>query len=213
MPTAERGRGGRGELQPDGAIRLFDGRDLAGWQAIGGGPAGWQVDAGHLVVVPGAGDIETVEAFRHFHLHLEFWLPHLPEAGGQDKANSGVYVLGRYEIQILDSFGDPVANDGCGAIYKHHAPALNASLPAETWQSYDVAFRAPTLDTNGFVAEPARITVLHNGVVIHNNLPLLGPTEGAEDPYEARRGALRLQEHGAPVRFRNIWLLPQDGGR
>jgi hypothetical protein len=195
---------------PAGAIALFNGRDLDAWTSYmdEDAKAPWRLVDGCLEVVPGSGDICTRDSFRDFQLHLEFWLPNMPDAVDQDRANSGVYLLGRYEIQILDSCGRAPTTDTCGAIYHEHPPLFDACASPERWQMLDVAVRAPELDSNGLVVEHARVTVHLNGVLIHNNLSLPGPTEGAMDRYEAQPGPLRLQDHGSPVRFRNIWLLP-----
>jgi hypothetical protein len=193
---------------PTNAVVLFDGGDLSGWSTVGDGRPDWRVHDGCLEVVPGAGDLVTHAVFTDFQLHLEFWLPHIREATGQDRAASGVFLQGRYEIQILDSFGMEATIDGCGSLYKLFAPLWNACRRTEAWQAFDVAFRAPRLDTNGMVCEHARVTVFQNGVMIHDNVTMPRPTEGALDAYEARPGPLRLQDHGSRVRFRNIWVVP-----
>ena len=185
------------------------GEDAAShWMAAGGGRAGWRFERGLVEVVPGQGDIVTREVFTDFQLHLEFWLPHMPRAQGQDRANSGVYLQGRYEVQLLDSFGQPPTQEGCGALYQVRAPLWNACAAPEIWQRLDVAFRAPCLDTAGRVAEHARVTVFLNRTLVHNNVSLRGPTVGALEPYEAQPGPIRLQDHGARVRFRHLWIRP-----
>jgi hypothetical protein len=137
-------------------------------------------------------------------LHLEFRLPLMQNASGQSRANSGVYLQGRYEIQVLDSFGQPPEIDGCGAIYGLAPPLRNASRPPLRWQTYDVVFRSARV---GGEQEPARVSVWHNGVVIHNNLVLPAVTGGAADADTGLPGPLLLQDHGDPVRYRNIWML------
>lgn len=208
------GLGGVGE-RPVDAVMLFDGRDLSGWrQRKGGGPAGWTVSDGTLTVARGAGDIVSVETYADAHIHLEFREPAKPEATGQAKGNSGVYLQGRYEIQVLDSFGWQLPGKGdCGAIYDQFAPLCNACLPALEWQSYDIVFRAARVDESGEVTAPARITLLQNGRVIHNNVVVRGPTGGAIDQRVGEPGPLLLQDHGDPVSYRNIWLvrLPAQG--
>lgn len=186
---------------PSGARVLFDGGSLTAWQDQTGGEAAWPVEAQTLTV--GRGDILSRELFEDFQLHLEFRCPPMPEAEGQDRANSGVFLQGRYEIQILDSFGivDPGTGD-CGAVYRQHAPLLNACLPPARWQSLDVCFRAAG------DSRCARLTAFLNGRLIHNNVPLPSATPGALDEKLDQPGPLRLQDHGDPVAFRHIWLLP-----
>jgi hypothetical protein len=134
----------------------------------------------------------------------------MPWAEGQDRANSGVYLQGRYEIQLLDSSGrQPSQVDDCGAIYKVAAPLRNACALPEQWQSFDVAFRAPIVAEDGAVQRPGLVTVFHNGMLIHHAVELWKPTGGGLDEELASPGPLMLQDHGAPVRFRNVWLLPQ----
>jgi hypothetical protein len=199
---------------PGGAVVLFDGTNLANWTTRSGEPAGWTVADGVATVAAGAGDIVSQETFRDAYLHIEFRCPDMPEATGQAKGNSGVYLQARYEIQVLDSYGWEVPGLGdCGAIYNQHAPLVNACKPAMEWQSYDIAFRAVRCDESGEVAEKARVTVIHNGIVIHNNVELQGPTGGAVGADESQPGPLLLQDHGNPVSYRNVWLvhLPEKG--
>jgi hypothetical protein len=200
---------------PPGAVVLFDGRDLRGWRhRRTGEPARWTVADGAMTVVRGTGDIVSEETFTDAFIHLEFREPDMPEAKGQAKGNSGVYIQGRYEIQVLDSYGWKVPGKGdCGAIYNQFAPLVNACKPPLEWQTYDIVFRAARVDDAGRVVENARITVLQNGLVIHNNVVLQGPTGGALDQDVGRPGPLLLQDHGDPVSYRNIWLvhLPPKG--
>jgi hypothetical protein len=200
--TAVAAQGAVGVAPPSHAIVLFDGSDLDGWLDAGDGAPQWGRDGDQLIVRPGRGDIFTRRTFSDFQLHLEFWLPEMPEASGQDRANSGVYLQGRYELQLLDSFGMETSDDGCGALYKRAAPLWNACRRPEVWQVLDVAFTARHDD------EPARLTAFLNGVLIHNNLLIAGPTGGALDEDESEPGPLRLQDHGCAVRFRNIWIVP-----
>jgi len=202
LGTAVAAQGSVGVTPPSNAIVLFDGSDLRCWIHADEGAARWRVDGDQLIVDPGRGDVFTRRTFDDFQLHLEFWLPEMPEASGQDRANSGVYLQGRYELQILDSFGMEPADDGCGALYKHAAPLWNACRRPEVWQVLDVAFTSPRPDA------PARLTVFLNGLLIHNNLTVPGPTGGALDDDESAPGPLRLQDHGCAVRFRNIWIVP-----
>lgn len=196
-------------VAPRGALSLFDGKDLSAWLSRkSGNPALWKVKDGYLEVVPLAGDIYTKENFRDFQLHIEFWLPDMPDANGQARANSGVYLQGRYEIQVLDSYGLESKWDDCGAIYKFAAPLRNACKKPETWQTYDIAFRACRFNAGGRLEEQGRLTVFHNGILIHNNLHLRGPSGGALDNDESKPGPILLQDHHNLVRYRNIWIIP-----
>ncbi len=167
---------------PSNAIILFNGKDLRNWTTRDGGAAGWEVDNGVITVARGTGDIMTKETFTDFMLHLEFMTPDMPEATGQAKGNSGVFLQGRYEIQVLDSYGIEVPGKGdCAAIYNQFAPLVNACKPPLQWQTYDVIFRAARVDDDGNVIEQARVTLLQNGMVIHNNVQTLGSTGGNID--------------------------------
>jgi hypothetical protein len=198
---------------PADALVLFDGHGLGAWTDVNDQAPRWRIEDGAMVVVPGSGDLVTRDSFGAFQLHLEFWLPLMPRAVGQDRANSGIYLQGRYELQILDSAGAEPSTVSCGAIYESVAPLWNACLPPETWQSFDVAFRPCRLDTNGLIRGRPRATVFCNGVLIHNNVSIAHPTAGPLDRYEAVPGPLRLQDHGCPVRFRNVWVRPTDQTR
>lgn len=198
---------------PAGAVVLFDGKSFDGWESIEGGVARWEIEDGAIKVVPHTRDTCTVERFADHYLHLEFRLSDMPEATGQKKANSGVFLQGRYEIQVLDSSGWDLPGFGdCGAIYNQYAPLQNACLPALQWQTYDVVFRAPRCE-GAVVKEAARVTVFHNGVLIHNNVELPGVTGGATDTKVHLPGHLRLQDHHDIVWYRNIWAvhLPREG--
>lgn len=194
---------------PSNAVILFNGKDLNNWHTRKDEPAGWDVADGVMTVVRGTGDIMTEERFTDFMLHLEFMEPDMPEATGQAKGNSGVYLQGRYEIQVLDSYGIEVPGKGdCGAIYDQFASLSNACKPSLQWQTYDVIFRAARLDDSGQVIERARITALQNGIVIHNNVQVLGVTGGAIDDNVGEPGPLLLQDHGNPLKYRNVWIVP-----
>jgi hypothetical protein len=201
---------------PADAIVLFDGKDLAKWTGKGG-KAQWQVDGG-VMTVNGTGDIETRQEFGDCQLHLEWATPAEVKGDSQGRGNSGVFLVGRYEVQILDSFENPTYADGqCAALYGQFPPLVNACRKPGEWQSYDIAFTGPRFGDDGRLLAPARITVIHNGLVVHANQELLGKTEHRALPrYEAHgpRGPIRLQDHGNPMRFRNVWireLLAQPG--
>jgi hypothetical protein len=195
---------------PNGAIVLFDGKDLSGWTTLDGEPAPWKVDDGYMEVAPGKHDIMTKEKFGpDFKLHVEFWLPLMADAKGQARANSGVYLQGRYEIQVLDSYHNETYPDGaCGALYGIIAPSKNASKPPEQWQTYDITLHAPRVDDNGKVIKEGRLTVVHNGETIIDDGKFDKVTGGALDEKLGEPGPIRLQDHGCKVRYRNIWLKP-----
>lgn len=192
---------------PKYATVLFDGKNLSGWLSTKGGPAAWKLASLYMEVAPGSGNIYTKETFRDFQLYLEFWLPLMEGSRGQARANSGVYLQGRYEVQVLDSYGLQSQDNDCGAFYKIAAPLRNACKKPERWQSYDIAFRAARVDSTGKVTENARATVFHNGVMIHNNLELPRATPGGLDEDVTKPGPLLLQDHGNLVRYRNIWVI------
>lgn len=196
---------------PKGAVVLFDGSGLDRWvNRKDGAPAGWKVGSGYMEVRPGNGDIVTRDHFQDFQLHVEFWLPLMAEARGRARANSGVYLQGRYEIQVLDSYGLDSKDNDCGGLYRIAKPLRNACKKPERWQSYDIAFRAPRVGPDGMqTLEKGRVTVFHNGVLIHNNLHFDATVTTAGLPGDPRKpGPILLQDHGNPVRFRNVWLLP-----
>lgn len=163
-----------------------------------------------MEVVRGAGSIESVRGFGDAQLHVEWAAPAPPRGEGQGRGNSGVFLMGRYEVQVLDSHLNVTYPDGqAGAIYGQFPPLVNASRPPGEWHTYDIVFRAPRFDSAGRLASPARMTVLHNGVLVQDNVSLLGPTSHQRrDPYEAHADRLpvSLQDHGDPVRFRNVWI-------
>ncbi len=204
---------------PKGATVLFDGKSLDGWlKRDGKNAATWTLVDGGAMEVKG-GDIITKEKFDGaFKLHVEFRVPYLPKASGQGRGNSGVYLQGRYEVQVLDSYGLKSKDDDCGGIYKVATPLVNACKAPTIWQSYDIEFHAPKCK-DGKVTEPGRITVLHNGVKIHDDVKLarkdkdgkeeiVKNTVSGMDTDPCTPGPLMLQDHGNPVQFRNIWVLP-----
>ena len=195
---------------PSDAIVLFDGKDLSSWRSPEGGAAPWRVRNGFLEVVPESGDIETVRRFGDVQLHIEWATPREVRGEGQERGNSGVFLMGLYEVQVLDSYRNPTYADGqAAAIYGQHPPLVNAARPPGEWQTYDIVFRRPRFDAAGTVTSPARVTVLHNGVLVHDGVELHGATvNGRRAVYAAHadRLPLRLQDHGNRTRFRNIWV-------
>jgi hypothetical protein len=169
--------------------------------------ARWTLRNGVLEVNPGTGSIVTNRKFTSYQLHIEFRTPFMPEAEGQARGNSGVYMQGRYELQVLDSYGLKGEDNECGGIYKVAAPAVNMCAPPGQWQSYDITFKAPRFDGAGKKVEDARLSVLHNGVMIHEGLRIPGPTGGSLDQDVNTPGGIMLQDHGNLVQYRNIWLV------
>lgn len=199
---------------PSDAVVLFAGADLAAWQHAGGKPAAWTVANGAMVAAPGSGDLETKQGFGSCQLHLEWRAPSPPRNDSQGRGNSGVFLMGRYEVQILDSYENVTYADGqAAALYGQQPPLVNACRAPGEWQSYDVFFRAPEFADDGTLAAPALITVLHNGVLVHHAQPLLGATAHrsvAQYSAHAARLPLKLQDHGDPVQFRNVWIRPLE---
>ncbi len=195
---------------PPGAIVLFDGKDFSKWlKRDGKSEVKWTLrDGGVMEGVKGHGDIITKEKFGgKFKLHVEFRIPYEPEGKGQGRGNSGVYVQGRYEVQILDSYGLKSEKNDCGAIYGVAAPKVNACKAPTVWQTYDIEYTSPKFE-GGKKTEPARMTVYQNGVKIQDDVPITvdNTTAGmGGDP--STPGPIMLQDHGHPVQFRNIWLV------
>ena len=194
---------------PADATVLFDGSNLDAWQG-NKGEAKWRLVDGTMEVNR-TGDIRTKQAFGDCQLHIE-WLAPPPKGNGQGRGNSGVFFFGRYEVQVLDSFENPTYADGqAAAIYGQKPPLVNATRPPGQWNVYDIVFVAPRFAADGTLRSPARLTVVHNGIVVQLDEELLGPTSHKRLPKytaHADRGQIRLQDHGNPVRFRNIWLRP-----
>jgi len=197
---------------PADAVVLFGGADLSNWARTDGAPATWRLAEGAMVA--GGGDIMSQEKFQDVQLHLEWMEPDMPQASGQGRGNSGVMLQARYEVQVLDSYGiDEPGTGDCGALYGQYAALVNACRPPLEWQTYDMVFRAPRFNPDGTQAEPARLTVLQNGIVILNNVLVKGINCGPLDPDLKNPGPLVLQDHGCPVEYRNIWIvhLPESG--
>ncbi len=192
----------------DAIVLLGADGDMSQWQAVNGGPVRWTVANG--VAETGRGTIQTKEEFSDVQLHLEFATPIAVKGDSQGRGNSGVYLAGAFEIQVLDSYNNPSYADGQAAsMYGQFPPLVNASRPPGEWQTYDIAFTAPTFTASGELATPAVVTVLHNGVLVHNAREFWGPTAHRRiDPYVPAnaKGPIRLQDHQNPVRYRNIWV-------
>jgi hypothetical protein len=197
----------------DAVVLLGTGNDLSSWQADDGSRATWPVSEG--VLQTGKGYLRTKADFGDVQLHLEFATPSQIKGESQGRGNSGVFLAGVFEIQVLDSFDNPTYADGqAAAIYGQHPPLVNASRPPGEWQSYDIVFTAPRFSAANQLESPAVVTVLHNGVVVHNARAFWGPTAHRQiDPYRPTnaRGPIRLQDHGNPVRYRNIWVRELNG--
>jgi hypothetical protein len=193
--------------RPKDAVVLFDGKDLSRWQKYpDGGDAKWKVVDGYMEVA--GGDIITKDKFKDMKLHLEFMPPYMPEAKGQARGNSGVFVMDNYEVQVLDSYGLPKLEVGdCAALYSKKTPDKNAAKPPAQWQTYDIEFTAPKFDGSGKKTANAKITVYWNGEKVHDNVELEGPLPGGSGE-KPEGGGIRLQDHGNPVRYRNIWIVP-----
>ncbi|MES1260033.1 MAG: DUF1080 domain-containing protein [Gemmatimonadota bacterium] len=202
---------------PSDAIVLFDGKSLSEWRS---GPkndqaAKWTIDNGSMLVAAGTGSLTTARAFGDMQLHIEWMSPNPPKGTDQDRGNSGVFLMSTYEIQVLDSYNAATYPDGqAGSIYGQYPPLVNPVRPPGEWQVYDIVFHRPHFDATGKVTTPARVTVFLNGIVVQDDMTILGPTTNSRrSAYEAHADKLplQLQDHGHPVRFRNIWVreLPE----
>ncbi len=194
-----------GAKPAEGAVMLFNGESLSGWVSRDGKkPADWPVADGVMTVR--GGDIMTTARFGNFQLHVEFNVPYMPRAHGQGRGNSGVYLGGIHELQVLDSYGLKPQDNDCGAIYKQIVPAVNACKPPLQWQTYDVTFHKAVVE-DGKVVKKARLTVVQNGLTIIDNAEI-SPTPGGIDLKPGDDGPLLLQDHGNAVEYRNIWIKP-----
>ena len=195
---------------PSDAVVLFDGDDLEHWASPRGGEPQWIVRDGYMESVRGSGGLRTKRSFGDVQLHVEFAMPDPPSGVGQGRGNSGVKLMGLYEVQVLDSYQDYTYADGqAGAIYGQSPPLVNASLPPGEWQTFDIVFRRPRFRPDGSLLAPARLTVFHNGVLVQDNHEAWGPTRWLQYfDYGGHpdRLPLSLQDHANPVRFRNIWI-------
>ncbi len=196
---------------PSDAVVLFDGRSLDRWTQGNGQPARWRLVDGAFEVVTGTGTMSTRDSFGDVQLHIEWASPSPAKGTGQDRGNSGVFFAdGRYEVQVLDSRDNPTYADGqAGSLYGQFPPLVNASRGPGEWQTYDIVYHRPRFTADGSLQSAARLTVIHNGVLVQDNRDLVGPTANqSRPPYTAHpdRLPITLQDHGHPVRFRNVWL-------
>jgi hypothetical protein len=199
----------------DATVLVGAGADRSAWQMMDGTPVTWPMTNGELST--GKGMIRTRAEFTDYQLHVEFATPSQVKGNSQERGNSGVYLNGKFEIQVLDSYQNRTYADGsASAMYGQYPPLVNASRPPGKWQSYDIVFTSPRFGAGGKLDAPAIVTVLHNGIVVHNATPFWGPTQHKRiDPYtpDNAKGPIALQDHGNPVRYRNIWIRPvaEDG--
>lgn len=191
-----------GAQPPAGSVVLFDGKNLDAWQPA---ERAWTITPEGAVQV-GKGALRSKEELGSGLYHVEFRTPYMRDKKGQARGNSGVYLLGRYEVQVLDSFGLELHDNECGGIYKMAVPKVNACLPPTEWQTYDIDFVAPEFDAQGNKTKNAVITLKHNGVAIHDKVEITGVTAGSVSEQEAVKGILFLQDHGNRVEYRNIWF-------
>lgn len=209
-PVVNPGPAGDPVPAPADAVILFDGQDLSHWTHNKGQAARWKVENGYMEVVKKTGAILTKQKFGDCQLHVE-WAAPVPATGeSQDRGNSGVFLMNIYEVQILDCYNNKTYADGMtAALYGQYPPAVNACRPPGEWQTYDIVFHRPRFDKEGALISPARLTVFHNNILVHDNAVLTGPTAHKQrPPYKAHADKLplSLQEHGNPIRFRNIWV-------
>ncbi len=197
---------------PSDAVVLFDGKDLSAWENTKGEPAGWPVKNGIFTVNKSAGDIQTKQKFENFQLHIEWQIPENITGSSQARGNSGIFLQGMYEIQVLDNYNNETYINGqAGSIYKQSTPLVNAMRKPGEWNVYDIIYTAPIFKEDGTYRIPPHVTIIQNGVLLQNNTTILGTTEYIGFPQVVKHGAgpLRLQSHGdpsAPISFRNIWL-------
>lgn len=195
---------------PSDAVILFDGTSFDAWSTLEGEPVRWTLQDGIMTVVPHTGDIMTRDSFGDCQIHIEWRSPAVIEGEGQGRGNSGIFLMKRYEVQILDSYHNQTYSNGqAGSIYKQHIPLVNASRQPGAWQSYDIIFTAPRFNMQGMLQSQGKITVFHNGVLVQNNVALIGTTVDVGSPKITPHGdrePIVLQDHNNPVSFRNIWV-------
>jgi hypothetical protein len=199
---------------PSDAVVLFDGTDLSRWRS-GNGPAVWKVEDGSLITGAGTGVLSSRDEFGDCQIHVEWSAPTPPKGRDQGRGNSGIIIMGRYEVQVLDCFENQTYPDGqTAAIYGQYPPLVNACRPPGQWQTFDIIFTAPKFKADGSLESPAYETVLHNGVLVHNHTAVIGAMvyrDLAKYTPHGPKGPLVLQDHGNPVRYRNIWVRPIKG--
>jgi hypothetical protein len=195
---------------PSDAIILFNGKNLSQWQHVNGAIASWYVKENYIQCRPGSGNIQTKKGFGDCQLHIEWRTPDTAKGEGQERGNSGIFFMGRYELQVLDSYRNRTYSNGqAGSIYKQSMPLVNVCRGPGEWQTYDVIFTAPRFNVDSTIKSPATITVLQNGVLIQNNVSLWGGTEYIGIPtykMHSNKEPLILQDHGNTVKYRNIWI-------
>jgi hypothetical protein len=195
---------------PSDAIVLFDGKDFSQWESERTQGIQWTIEGNAMVVKGGSGGIRTKKVFGDCQLHIEFRTPAEVKGDGQGRGNSGVYLMNRYELQVLDSYNNRTyVNGQAGSIYKQLPPLVNASRPPGEWQTYDVIFTAPRFYEDGRVKTQARVTVIHNGVLVQNDAVIWGGSEYIGAPVYKKHGdrePIYLQDHGNPTAFRNVWI-------
>ena len=196
---------------PSDAVVLFDGTDLSKWEHVKGEeriPATWKLGDGYFETVPRSGQLVSKEKFGDCQVHVEWASPSVAKGGSQGRGNSGVFLMGTYEIQVLDSWNNVTYADGqAGAMYGQYPPLVNASRKPREWQTYDIIFEAPEFK-DGKMSVPAFITVIHNGIVLHHRQAFLGQTMVGFYTEHPPKGPIVLQDHGNPIRYRNIWVRP-----
>ena len=200
---------GEGTAPPSDAIILFDGTSFDNWTTPDGKPVGWKLEEGAMTVVAGTGGIQTKETFMDVQLHLEWRAPAVIEGEGQGRGNSGVFLQGIYEVQVLDSYQNRTYSNGqAGSIYKQYMPLVNACRPPGEWQTYDIIYTAPRFNADGIKVSSGRITVIHNGVLIQNDVEIKGTTPYIGLPQNPAHGEgpLFLHYHSNPVSCRNICM-------
>lgn len=200
---------------PADAVVLFDGKDASKWMGGDGEAIKWTIGDGYMEVTPRTGDIQTKDQFGDCQFHIEWAAPEVVKGDSQGRGNSGVFLMGKFEIQVLDCYDNPTYPDGTTAgIYGQYPPMVNACRKPGEWQTFDIFFKAPRFDGDKLVS-PAYVTVVHNGMLVHHHQEIMGPTGHRNTTSYASpmpsEGPLRLQDHGDLVRYRNIWVRPIKG--